>query len=137
MPALDYIGPFDFLASHMSGPNDQKVALVRKLVAAGLEKELRLLLLGVSDLSGQDEEASSIYPVDYADGEGGFHLITWVCAHLEFTSEFGEAAISATRDGHLHFAHPTEYQRWLSDGAPGLTLTQVQAVPDMPGIRDR
>ena len=73
--------------------------------------------------------------MDYADGEGGFHLITWVCAHLEFTSEFGAEAIEATRDGRFHFAHPTEYQRWLDDGAPGSTLTQVEALAATLGLQ--
>lgn len=112
---------------------DQKVLLIRKLVAAGQGNELRLMLLGASEVGGHYDEARIIYPDDYENGEGGFHMITWVCAHLEFTSEFGTDALSATRGGRFHFAHPIEYERWLSDGAPGLSLTQVQAVPATPG----
>ena len=86
---------------------------------------MRLLLLGASERSGADHEAVT-YPSDYSKYKGGYHMITCVCAHLEFTAQFGTAALNATRDGRMYFAHRTEYERWIADGAPGLSLAQVQ-----------
>lgn len=86
-----------------------------------------MILLGASELNAA-EPSDLAYPEGYRDSGDGFHLITWVCAHLEFTSEFGLQALDAKRDGRLHFAHPVAYERWLSDGAPGLSADQVLSV---------
>ena len=109
----------------MPAADDHKVDLIRKLVAAGRGNDLRLILLGASQHNA-GESSDPVYPESYRDSGDGFHLITWVSAHLEFTSEFGAMALDATRNGHVHFAHPVAYERWLSDGAPGLSADQVQ-----------
>lgn len=110
----------------MPAADDRKGDLIRRLVAAGRGNDLRLLLLGVSEHNA-GESSDPVHPGSYRDSGDGFHVITWVCAHLEFTSEFGVLAPDATRDGHLHFAHPVAYERWLSDGAPGLSVDQVKS----------
>lgn len=95
----------------------RKVIALRELICQGLADEVRLILLGASSYNALDDEGSQRYPSAYeAHDEKGFHLMTFVIAHLE-------RAVGGRGP-----SYPDEFERWLSDGAPGINLAQVDAL---------
>ena len=106
----------------------RKIELLRKLVSLGHGEVILHLLLGVSKYSISSESVELTYPASFEDRDRkGFHLMTWVHAHLEFTARFGSTATEA-REGKISFwAHPAEYEEWLEHGAPGVCLEELEA----------
>ena len=105
-----------------------KIEHIRRLVDAGFAGELRLVLAGASAYNSPVPENDVVYPPEFADGEGGMHVMTWVMAHLEFISKFGTTVDHMSRGSRNYFAHPTEYELWLSCGAPGVWKDELEAM---------
>jgi hypothetical protein len=106
---------------------DRKVALIRRLVEARRGEELRHMLLGASAYCSSSNDRRVRYPPRFAEREDGFHLMTWVQAHLEFTAAYGTERQQVEQGGRIHFAHREEYELWLSEGSPGLFLEELEA----------
>lgn len=106
----------------------RNVDLVRQLVSSGHGQVVSHLLLGVSKYSVLANGAEVQYPAEFENRDGkGFHLMTWVHAHLEFTGRFGCLATMGTEGKRVYFAHHAEYEDWLNYGAPGLLPEELEA----------
>lgn len=106
----------------------RKVKLVRKLVSSGHGQAVSHLLHGVSKYSVPANAAEIEYPLEFENRDSkGFHLMTWVHAHLEFTAKFGCLATEGNEGKLFYFAHHAEYEEWLRYGAPGLRLEELEA----------
>lgn len=106
----------------------RKVELVRKLVSLGHGEIVHHLLLGISQYSISSESVELTYPASFeARDSKGFHLMTWVHAHLDFTAKYGTTATEAREGKRLFFAHHAEYEEWLDHGAPGVLLEELEA----------
>lgn len=105
-----------------------KVELVRSLVSSGYGDAVRHMLLGVSKYSVPAVSAELAYPAAFENRDSkGFHLMTWVHAHLEFTAKYGATATEAQENEKHFFAYPEAYEEWLSYGAPGVLFEELQA----------
>ena len=85
------------------------------------------MLIGASRYCIPSNDQKANYPPEFSERQDGFHLMTWVHAHLEFTAAFGSECASVAKDGRVHFAHPEEYEIWLREGAPGLFLEELES----------
>lgn len=100
-----------------------KAALVRKLMSRRKYRELHELLLGrpPSNLHQPPEELPPLALVK---------LLSAVRRHLRFLAQFGEGK-QHVREGKVHhFAYPERFEQWLEQGAPEVTLEELQRLDE-------